>query len=399
MPYGPEARTPAMWRRVDSLWPVRRGTALKGRPTPSVSPVLRRVEHFVVVVQENRSFDQYLGWFPGADGIDPESVCLPSGQAGEPCVRPYRFRSFMEGGLESPDHSFEAMHAAYDGGRMDGFVRVSGPVSMGYYGKSDLPYYAELAAEGVLLDRYFSSVMGPTLPNRLFLVSGTSAGLRNDPTLHEVVLGGLEFSQPTLFDQLEEHHISWRFYAGDLSDRFLDLAKQMLFCPLLWFPRFVHDRRLRDRIVPLSAYFDDVRRGRLPQVAFLAPSLLQSEHPPTSVREGMWYVKSVVDTLRKSPAWRTALFVWTYDECGGFYDHVSPPQVDAFGLGMRVPAVLLSPLVAGGRVDHVPLEHVSILRMIQERYGLPLLTERSRRAHSLAEVLGHTARPREREGS
>jgi len=363
---------------------------------PPVEPVdarrdqLRRMQHILVVMQENRSYDHYFGRYPQGDGLDNAGdPCLPAADPDAPCVRPHRLRSFMEGGLDVPRHAFADLHGCYDGGRMDGFVRVSGPVAMGYYERADLPFYWELAAEGVLLDRYFASVMGPTLPNRLFWVSGTSAGLRDDPSLHEMVLGGLRFSQPTIFDQLTERGISWRFYAGDLSESLLDLTKQLLFCPLLWFPRFLQSPRLRAGIVPLATLFSDLRTGRLPQVAFVSPPVSRSEHPPMSVREGMWYVQQIVTALRTSPVWSTSVLLWTYDECGGFYDHVPPPQVDAFGLGMRVPAVLLSPLLPGGWVDHSVYEHVSILRMIQERFGLGPLTERNRTARSLAEVLLH----------
>jgi phospholipase C len=351
------------------------------RHTPQA---LARVRHLVVLVQENRSFDHYFGWFPGADGLARRAPRALPGRDGRP-VAPYRLRRYDEGGPASPDHSFAAMHEAYDGGRMDGFARVSGRVAMGYYTEDDLPYYWRLAREGVLLDRYFSSVMGPTLPNRLYLVSGTSAGMRDDPSLHDVVLGRVRLEQETLFDQLQVRGITWRYYVGDEIDHFDGIARLLLFCPLLWFPRFARDPALRQRIVPLGRYFEDVRQGALPEVAFLSPTAAESEHPPFSVRAGMRYVEAAVEALRASPVWSRSVVVWTYDECGGFYDHAPPPQVDALGLGMRVPAVVLSPLLpAPGRVDHGTYEHVSVLRLIQDRYGLAPIGSRLGSASSLA---------------
>jgi phospholipase C len=349
------------------------------------APALARMKHIVVVMQENRSFDQYLGLFPGADGLSQRHLEALPNPYGRP-VAPYHFTRYDVGSVESPNHSFAGMHAAYDRGLMDGFVRESGALTMGYYTEADLPFYWRLAREGVLLDAYFSSVMGPTLPNRLYLVSGTSAGLRDDPTLHELVLGSVSMEQPTVFDQLEASGVSWRFYVGDELDHFDGIARLLLFCPLLWFPRFVRNPSLRANIVPVGRYFQDVAQGTLPQVAFLAPSALESEHPPVDVRLGMAYVERAIEALRASAAWPGCVVVWAYDEAGGFYDHVPPPQVDAMGLGMRVPAVVLSPLLERtGVVDHRTFEHVSVLRLVQDRYALGPLPV-TRRAASLAEL-------------
>lgn len=367
----------------------------------------RALEHFVVVMQENRSFDQYFGaGFPGADGIPP-GACLPDGRGG--CVAPYPFPSRRVGSLTRPLHSWQAMHEEWNGGRMDGFVRVNGRLAMGYFTRRDLPGYWRMAEENVLCDRYFSSVMGPTLPNRLYWVSGTSEGLRDDPPR----FAPASFQAETLFDQLERAGLSWRFYVSGAGLGFLErllgaesdlaraaarhlgeegngpvaaeavpvverLLQQLYFCPLFFYPRIMADPVMRSRIVPLHRYYAEARAGRLPAVAFVAPGLLDNEYPPLDPRLGMRFVGSLLAALGRSPAWPRSLFVLSYDEAGGFWDHVPPPQLDEFGLGFRVPAIVASPrLPRPGRVAHDLFDHTSILRAIQERFGLPPLTPRN----------------------
>ena len=298
------------------------------------------------------------------------------------CVAPYHFSSPIEGGLNRPNHSWDAIHAEWDDGRMDGFVKVNGRLTMGYYLKQDLPYYWKLASDSVLCDHFFCSVLGPTLPNRLYLVSGTSAGLMNDPA----VTASTTFSQKTLFDQLEGAGISWRYYVGDYSSTAPIIAKELLMCPLLWFPRIMNNPAMAQNIVPLSQFFTDLATRHLPQVSFLAPGALDCEHPPDDIRVGMRYIESVVESLKTSSYWPEAAFVLNYDEGGGFYDHVPPPQVDAFGLGMRIPAMVASPWVKPGHINHLTFDHTSVMKMIQDRFDLGYLTIRNQTMHSLSNV-------------
>ncbi|MBX5468018.1 MAG: alkaline phosphatase family protein [Firmicutes bacterium] len=342
------------------------------------------IDHFVVLTHENHTFDQYFGTFPGADGIPPR-VALPD-RAGH-LVRPWPIRSPWFNLLHDPDHSWNAIHAAWNQGAMDGFARVNGREALGYYPEAMVLGYWALARRGVLLDRYFCAVLGPTMPNRLFLVSGTSAGVRDDPPL---LPNGRRwrFHQATLFDQLEAAGVSWAYYVRDWRPGLYEWAKSLIMCPLLWFPRFWDRPALRRRIRPAAAFFADLRRGRLPQVAYLAPGWWDSEHPGAFLGPGFRAVSQVVAALEQSRYWSRTLVVLNFDEGGGFYDHVPPPVVDAYGLGMRVPAIVLSPRLSHpGRVDHTVLEHTSVLKTIQRRFGLPPLTVRNREAATLEAVL------------
>lgn len=354
--------------------------SVEGAPaqTHKIPENLFKIDHFIVATQENRSFDQYFGYYPGVDGI-PQDACMPNPDG--PCVKPYHFPSPIEGNIDQPNHSWEAIHAEWDNGRMDGFVKVNGSLTMGYYLESDLPYYWKLAQESVLCDHYFCSVLGPTLPNRLYLVSGTSDGLQNDPASLNTA-----FSQATLFDQLLAQGITWRYYVSDYSSLAPTIAKELLMCPLLWFPRIMNDSAMSQNIVPMSHFYTDLAAGNLPQVAFIAPGALDCEHPPDDVQVGMRYVQSMVNALQTSDYWPKSAFILNYDEAGGFYDHVAPRQVDSFGLGMRVPCLVASPWVQPGKINHTTFDHTSVLKMIQQRFGLAPLTSRNRIMNSLAQV-------------
>lgn len=346
----------------------------------ALPPVLSRVEHIIVITQENRSFDQFFGHFPGADGIPPE-VCLPN-PAG-PCVRPFHATSLAVGTLTRPLHSWEVIHEEWNEGRMDGFVRANGPLPMGYYLEEDIPYLYHLAQKFVLCDQYFCSVLGPTMPNRLYAVSGTSAGLKNDPGL----VSSLTFSQETVFDQLQEKGISWRYYGGSYIRMVPAVAKTLLFNPLLWFPHITGNPAMMTNMGTLSEFFEDARACRLPAVAFLAPGPCTAGNPPINITFMMRYLRRVMSAVQASAEWENTLVVINFDEAGGFYDHVPPPVIDEYGPGIRVPCILASPLLSGGRVDHTVMDHTSVLKMIQERHGLPPLTERNRLMPSMSAVL------------
>jgi phospholipase C len=338
--------------------------------------VPHHIDHFIIVTHENHTFDQYFGHYPGADGI-PDGVVLHDREG--KAVSPFPVNSPFFNLLHDPDHSWEAIHREWDYGKMDGFARVNGRIAMGYYPQEAVAPYWRLAQVGVLLDRYFCSVLGPTMPNRLYLVSGTSAGIRDDPPIG----CRWQFHQKTLFDQLESAGVSWSYYVRDYHPRFPAVAKALIMCPLLWFPRFLNRPALRRHLKPYSALWRDLASGQLPQVSFVAPGWWDSEHPGAPIPPGMAEVERMVRAIEKSRYRERTFFLLNFDEGGGFYDHVVPPAVDAWGLGLRVPAIVLAPGLVAGSVDHSVFDHTSVLKTIQDRFGLPPLTRRNLWAKSL----------------
>jgi len=343
--------------------------------------------HIVVLTQENHSFDQVFGDFPGAAG-PPPGTSMPAGDGAS--VRPYYFASPWLPLTVGPPHSFAAVHREWNRGRLDGFVRVGGRVTMGRYRPADVAPYFRWAERGLLLDRYFCSVLGPTFPNRLYQLAGTSGGIRDDPRLCAAPAREVE----TVLDQLQARRISWRLYVGGLGPdgRGWALARALYFAPVLWFRRFREDPGLRAGITPLARFFEDVRRHELPAVAFLTPSLLTSGHPPTGLPGAMAALDRVAEALSTSPLWGETLLVVTFDEAGGFFDHVPPPVKDVFGPGFRVPCLLLSGRLRPG-IHHAVFDHTSLLRFIEEHHRLPLLGRRTREMNSLRVALERAADP------
>jgi phospholipase C len=367
---------------------VRRAVALASILALAVAPAAAAdapssstpIQHFLVLMQENHSFDNYFGTYPGADGI-PKGTCMPVGNRARPCIRPFHL-----GGHPVPDlgHDRRIHRLQYARGRMDGFIRavsidrqtVERSV-MGHYDGRDLPFYWNLADRYVLFDRFFAATAAGSVASHMMWVTGT-------PGAPNGRLGSL----PTIFDRLDERGVSWKFYVEDYDPSNADQAVRV---PLLGSPRYVRDPKRFDRIVDLEEYYDDLRRGTLPQVAYIAPTR-SSEHPPGRIGPGQALVQRLVTALWMSSAWRSSAFMWTYDESGGWFDHVRPP---AGGLGFRVPALLVSPYARRGYVDSTRLDTTSILRFIEDNWRLKPLGPRDARAGSLAGAFDFAGPPRE----
>jgi phospholipase C len=350
--------------------------AAEARPTTPI-------EHFVVLMQENHSFDNYFGTYPGADGI-PNGTCMPTGRRARPCVRPFHL-----GGRPVPDlgHDRRIYRLQYARGRMDGFVRAASidrqtveRSVMGYYDDRDLPFYWNVADEYVLFDRFFAATAAGSVASHMFWVTGT-------PGAPDETLGNL----PTIFDRLDERGISWKFYVEDYNPRD---AAQTVRVPLLASPRYVEVPRRFDRIVDLEEYYEDLRSGRLPEVAYIAPAG-SSEHPPGRIGPGEALVRRLITALSMSSAWPSSAFMWTYDEPGGWFDHVRPARLAGGDLGFRVPALLVSPYARRGYVDSTRLDTTSILRFIEDNWRLKPLGRRDARAGSLAHAFNFAGPPRE----
>ncbi|HTP56464.1 MAG TPA: alkaline phosphatase family protein [Thermoplasmata archaeon] len=352
--------------------PRPRRAASPRRSAPASPPSGSPISHIVVVLQENHTFDNYFGTYPGADGIAGTPIRLPTSPGGLPSVAPSHSPVLTPADLT---HSWAAAHEDYDGGKMDGFVYGEGSAgSLVYFERGDLPRYWAVADRHVLCDRYFTSAMTESAPNHLYLVAGTSGGIRDD-----AVPATLSF--PPIFAQLDSRGISWKVY-GFTS----------------WYERFAYVQETpgaKTRFATGTAFATDLAGGELPDVAWIIGAPGGDEHPPANVQAGQNSVADdILNPLGRSPYWSTSAVFITWDDYGGFYDHVPPPQVDAFGYGFRVPCLVVSPYARSGYLDHTVNDHTSILKFIEERHGLSPLTARDAAANDFAEAFDLTAPPK-----
>lgn len=375
--------------------PAGASSAAAARPPAAKTPI----RHFVTLMQEDHSFDSYFGTYPGADGI-PAGVCMPVrvGVPADGCVKPFAIGERPLGDL---GHTQALFDAQYNAGQMNGFVAalskggVTNDLTMGHYARRDIPYAWNLVRRNVLFDRFFSSAAGGNVSNHMYWITGGPGALVGDAIPAE----GWG-ATPTIFDRLEAAGVSWKFYVENYDPSITfrrgregKRGLQLVRVPLLGYARYVDDPKLFGHIAPISEYFEDLRRGTLPAVSYVVSSG-SSERPPASVRSGQRFVRSVVDGLTASSAWPTSAIVVSYANWGGWYDHVVPPQVDQFGYGFRVPAFLVSPYAKVGVVDHAVLDFTSILRFVEDNWGLAPLAARDGAALGLASAFDFAAAPR-----
>ncbi len=360
------------------------------------------IKHFVYLMQENHSFDNYFGTYPGADGI-PADVCMPVDPEtpGAGCVLPSHVGNRPALDLS---HSPSVHARQYNGGRMDGFIsafgdnREAGELAMAHYDDRDIPFYWNVADNYVLFDRFFSSAHGGSVSNHMYWVAGVRGNAEG--AKEAVPLAGWGDGIPTIFDRLEAAGISWKFYiqnydptANIRSERIGHKGAQVVWAPVLAMDRFLDNPELSKKIVDLSEYFDDLHNNTLPSVAFIVPSGT-SEHPPGSIQGGEAFVRTLINALMQSSSWSSSAFLWSYDDWGGFYDHVPPPQIDESGYGFRVPALLVSPYAKRGFVDHTTLDFTSGLAFIRDNWGTEPLASRDTQATSFMEAFDFTVDPR-----
>jgi phospholipase C len=370
---------------------------------PDSSQTNTPIEHFIFLMQENHSFDNYFGYYPGANGI-PEGTCIPFDpfDPESECVEPFRLGDGLVDN-DDPDHSEETHWIQFNEGLMNGFVYAlerrnqDGRLAMGYYDEVDLPYYWNIADEYVLFDNFFSSVHGGSFDNHMFWAAGRTFYTSDVSNMQDVLA-----TVPTIFDRLEEKGISWKFYVQNYEPELnyrtahlypMNRASQVIWVPLLSFDRFIDDPSLSSHIVNLDEYYDDLANGTLPSVAFMVPSG-PSEHPPSSVLSGQRFVRTLIQRLMQSPYWESSVFLWSYDDWGGWYDHVVPPTVDDWGYGMRVPALLVSPYAKQGYIDSTQLDYTSALKFIEENWDLEPLADRDRQANNFLDAFDFESPPR-----
>jgi phospholipase C len=360
------------------------------------------IKHLVVLMQANHSFDNYFGTYPGADGI-PKGTCVPVALSGadKRCVKPFHLGDRV---IPDLDHPLSIFDRQVNGGKMNGFIaayRQAGsgvhPSVMGYYDQRELPYMWGMAKRYTLFDRFFTSAKVGTLANHMYWVAG-----RPGTRIGEGVPKG-GFRMPTIFDRLHEKGLSWKFYVENYDPGITyrnpgtgPHRSQPLTVPLLDFDRFLDDPERFSRIADLDEYYDDLRNGTLPAVSYIVSSG-SSERPPGDITAGQQFVRGLVDGLIRSSSWKSAAFVWTYDDWGGWYDHVKPPRADGGGYGFRVPALLISPYARRGHVNHTTLDFTSLLKFVQENWALEPLAKRDRAATSIAGAFDFKHAPRQAE--
>lgn len=358
------------------------------------------IQHLIVLMQENHTFDNYFGTYPGADGL-PKGTSMPvdptNPKAGY--VTPWHIGTST---IVDLSHTQSTYLAQYNNGRMDGFVSAlnalnqNGRVAMGYYDGSDIPYYWNLAANYVLFDHFFSSARDGSFANHMYWVAAANPEVPRGSQLNDVLV-----NVPTIFDRLQAAGISWKFYVenydpninyryqGHMSNR----ESQVIWVPLLNFDRFIDNPTLASHIVDLKQYYVDLQQGTLPAVAYIVPSG-SSEHPPQSPSTGQHAVQTLIQELMRSASWGSSAFVLLYDDWGGWYDHVSPPQVDKVGLGARVPGLLVSPFARKGYIDSTQLDFTSLLKFIETNWNVASLATRDASANNLLSAFDFAQAPR-----
>ncbi len=394
-----------------------------GKATPQIPTVqpglvgIHKIQHVVVIMQENRSFDSYFGTFPGADGIpmqngDP-SVCVPDPRNGQ-CVKPFH---------DSQDKNYGGPHGSaestkdIDGGKMDGFIAQlinackdpkvytcapgSGPPDvMGYHDAREIPNYWTYARQFVLQDHMFEPDASWSLTTHLFMVSAWSAACSSpDPASCKNSINPPWYGQPSnaaageptpepqpptyawtdLTYLLHENNVSWAYYVAKGTEP--DCENNQMVCtpavqnsgtpniwnPLPWFTTVNQDEQLGN-IQDISKFYAAAKNGNLPNVAWIVPNGDESEHPPSLVSAGQSYVTGLINAIMQGPDWYTTAIFLTWDDWGGFYDHVVPPTVDQNGYGLRVPALVISPYARQGYIDHQVLSFDAYLKFIEDDF-------------------------------
>jgi len=335
-----------------------------------------RVDHIVVVMMENRSFDHLLGWLPNANGMQT-GLTYPSEDGSSHQTMPLAAPptpDYQGCAHPDPDHSWDGGRIDFDAGKMDGFLLagMNDDYAIGFYGESDRPFHSALARAYTTFDNFFSPILAETYPNRIFMHAAQTDRLTNTLKLSTL---------PTIWDRLIEKGVSARYYYSDVS--FL----------WLWGTKYQ----------PISALYDqfllDAAAGTLPSVAFVEPRFVSEElgtsnddHPHADIRAGDAFLAKTFHAVANGPDWGSTVFIVTYDEWGGFFDHVAPPRAVAPNnvdpdlvngkalLGMRIPVVVASPFTRSDptnpRVISEVFDNTSILKLIEWRWNLKPLTAR-----------------------
>ena len=380
-------RTTAATRRV------RRPGSRPDHHLATGTDLVPQIEHIVVVMMENHSFDNILGMNGRGDGFTLRANGLPT--ATNPDGHGNLIHSFhmpTECQNNGIGNDWRVAHEAYDGGTNQGFVTSTSTEAMGYFTHRDLPFTCGMAKKFPVADRYFSSTLAQTDPNRRYLIAGTSLGLINDTFPSALPPNGV------IFEQLNDHGITWKDY-------YSNLPTLGVFLPLLQDPTIARG------LASINQFYVDAAAGNLPSFCLVEPNYSnQSEENPQDVQFGDQFMAKVVTAVMSGPDWPTTMLIWTYDEHGGYYDHVPPPTAlapddvpptlaasDPPGgfdrYGFRVPAGVVSPYAKRNFVSHTVYDHTSILKTVETKWNLPALTYRDANANAMFDMLDFTRKP------
>ena len=372
---------------------LRKPNSLPNPRLPAGTDTIPQIEHIVVLMMENHSYDNRLGMLNrhGADGFHLGHDGLPT------ATNPYAngdlqhaFRMPTTCQLNGkPAQDWLDSHVQFDHGRNDGFVESgSGPVAMGYWQQADQPFYYSLAQVFPIADRYFCSVLGQTFPNRRYLISATSIGQVDDtvPKESDYPANG------TIFDKLDAAGITWRDYYTTLPTT------------LLYPELFLKNHGTK--VIPIAQFFTDAAAGTLPGFCLVEQDFgNQSEENPQNIASGEQFAAQVINAVIAGPGWGKTLLIWTYDEHGGYFDHVPPPRAippddippavpagqsayNGFAqYGFRVPCAVVSPWSRPHHVSHRVFDHTSICALVEAKWNLPALTFRDANANNMLDML------------
>jgi phospholipase C len=360
-------------------------------PDPSQCPITQ----IIVVMMENRSFDHYLGWLPGADGMQAGlSYTDATGNTYPTYILAPEFQGCA---YQDPDHSHEGALTQFNNGQCDGFLLTSPDVfPIGYYRQEDLSFHGQAAPAWTVYDRYFCGILAETYPNRFYMHSAQTPCIHNSEATTASGLQNIS-GLPTIWDSLSAAGLSGTYYYCDVPFTALWGAKHLGISQ------------------PFASFLADCAAGTLPHVSFVDPAFedegegtSHDDHPFADIRNGQAFMSQIYNAVTSSPQWSSTALFFIYDEWGGFFDHVPPPvtgvvpQYDlaAFQaineppcsqLGFRIPAMAVSPYAQRGYVSHGQYDHTSILKMIEWRWGLPALTVRDAQAANIAESFDFSA--------
>ncbi len=379
---------------------------VQGTPSPQVAAAQGKIKHVVFVILENRTYDNMFGRFPGSDGT---TTAVAGNKTGIPLLHAPLF------GWHDIDHEYGNALKGVNGGKMNGFADNPGSnlngdqSSFQQYDQSDIPNFWSYAQHFTLGDHMFSSMVGPTFPNHLFTVAAQSGGVvtnvqnntanawgcDSSPGSFVQVLGSDGkltkefpcFTFSTMADVMQRMNVPWTYYGAEKTD------SGFLFSTLDAFGSIRDTSLWTQKVKDQSEFAADAKAGKLPAFSWITPTYLTSTHPPFSVCTGEnWFVEKM-NALMQGPDWDSTAVFLVWDDFGGYYDHVSPPKIDALGLGPRVPLLVISPYAKQGTVTHTTYDFESVLKTAEEIFKLPSLTDRDQNAEDILDAFDFSQKP------
>jgi phospholipase C len=363
-----------------------KNSSITPTPSPTATPVPQgaAIKNVVVVLMQNRSFDHLFGTFPGANGIQPGVPGFTQKTSTGATVTPQLLTS-----TSTPDlpHARTDFLRVWDNGLMDKYAFFNGPTAMGHYDNTTpgLGTLWSWAQQFALADNFFPSVMGDAPTNQLLLVAADDNGDPGTiqpffPPCNTEVKTSAGYTFPHLGNQLTTKGLTWGWYAEDLNNCSFYVPQENPF-------QFFTDAHSAPNVKDFSNFAKDLSAGNLPAVSFIQPAPGHSMHPGSgAVENGVTWLDGFIKQMQASPVWANAAIVVIWDSSGGWWDHVPPPQVDAQGLGPRVPMLVISPFAKKNFISHTQMDDVSILRFIQTTFGLPSLNARNQLGNDLSDM-------------